>query len=339
MPPKPATPQPATRTPRHVAALTVAAAALAVWPVLAGCGASPSPATQSSGLTPVNVATITITDGSPFFVALRHGYFTQAGLDVRYQTAAQSTAVIPELLAGRINVMGGANYVSTFESQINGTASFKIVAEDGECGTGTGTGTDSVLALPRSGITRPSDLAGKTYIDNDPVVINHLSAVAAKGDKYMAAIPGDLRDPTATLAALTATGLINFTRPACLILALVLHFLDPGKARDVAAAYIATLAPGSHVIISVGRGDDHLGQQITSTYNAATLHNHTPDDIASFFDGLELVPPGLVDARAWQPGWLTPPPLLLRAGQVLAGAGTKTGPRPAATPGDPGVTP
>jgi hypothetical protein len=90
-----------------------------------------------------------------------------------------------------------------------------------------------------------------------------------------------------------------------------------------AAAYLAELTPGSHVIITVGCGEPAIGQQITRTYNAAPVHNHTPADVASFFTGLDLIRPGIADARAWKPGWRTPAPFPERPGQVLAGIGTK----------------
>ena len=50
------------------------------------------------------------------------------------------------------------------------------------------------------------------------------------------------------LSALQATGLIDWDQPACLILAMVLHFLDAGTAREVVAAYRSALAPGSYVV-------------------------------------------------------------------------------------------
>ncbi|HEY2264531.1 MAG TPA: SAM-dependent methyltransferase, partial [Streptosporangiaceae bacterium] len=87
--------------------------------------------------------------------------------------------------------------------------------------------------------------------------------------------------------------------------------------------YVDELAPGSQVIITVGAGDPAIGDQITRAYDAAPLHNHSRDDVASFFTGLELIDPGITDARAWQPGWRTPAPFFDRAGQVLAGVGVK----------------
>ena len=77
------------------------------------------------------------------------------------------------------------------------------------------------------------------------------------------------------------------------------------------------------MIITVGTGDPAIGDQITKAYDAATLHNHTLQDVESFFTGLDLIPPGVCDARAWQPGWATPAPFHDRAGQVLAGIAVK----------------
>ena len=105
---------------------------------------------------------------------------------------------------------------------------------------------------------------------------------------------------------------------------MVLHFLPAVEAGKVTAAYTAALAPGSYVIISLGRGDEKIGQQVTSAYDASALYNHTPDACAGFFTGLDLVKPGLVDARAWQPGWPTPPPFMLRDGHILVGVGQKS---------------
>ena len=134
------------------------------------------------------------------------------------------------------------------------------------------------------------------------------------------------RKPAAVLDAVQATGLIGLDQPACLILAMVLHFMDAATARDLAAAYISGLVPGSHVIITVGCGDPAIGAQITRTYDAASVHNHTPEDVASFFTGLDLISPGIADARAWQAGWSAPAPFAARAGQVLAGIGRKPAP-------------
>ncbi len=173
-------------------------------------------------------------------------------------------------------------------------------------------------------IVRGHDLtAGVVYVDNDPVVINHLLALATSGDDHTDAVAADVVKPAAVLDAVQATGLIDWDKPVCLILAMVLHFLDAATARDVVSAYVSELAPGSHVIITVGCGKPVIGRQITRAYDAAAVFNHTPDEVAGFFTGLDLIKPGIADARAWMPGWRTPAPFGERAGHVLAGIGAK----------------
>ena len=163
-------------------------------------------------------------------------------------------------------------------------------------------------------------------------MISHLRALAASGDDHVAAVAADLGKPTAILDAVRDTGLIGWDEPACLILAMVLHFMDAATARDLAAAYVRELAPGSHVIITVGCGDPAIGAQISRAYDAAPVYNHTPADVASFFTGLDLILPGITDARAWQASWPAPAPFTARAGQVLAGIGRKPAPREARQP-------
>jgi O-methyltransferase involved in polyketide biosynthesis len=172
-------------------------------------------------------------------------------------------------------------------------------------------------------VRRYDNSAPVVYVDNDPVVVNHLWALACSADDHVHAVPADVGQPATVLAGARATGEIDLDEPVCLILAMVLHFYPAPAARDLVAAYVDELAPGSHVIITVGAGDPAIGDQITRTYDAAPIYNHTRDDVAGFFAGLDLVDPGITDARAWQPGWATPAPFFDRAGQVLAGAGVK----------------
>jgi SAM-dependent methyltransferase len=173
-------------------------------------------------------------------------------------------------------------------------------------------------------IVRRQDInAPVLYVDSDPVVISHLRALSCSADPHVHALAADLAGPAAVLAQARETGEIDFEEPVCLITAMVLHFLDAATARDLVKAYVDVLAPGSYVILTVARGEEAIGDQITRVYDAAPLHNHTRDDVLSFFTDLDLVDPGLTDARAWQPGWRTPAPFWDRAGQVLAGVGVK----------------
>lgn len=171
-------------------------------------------------------------------------------------------------------------------------------------------------------VRRYDNTAPVIYVDNDPVVISHLWALACSADPHVHAIPADVTDTATALAGAGATG-IDLDEPVCLIMAMVLHFFDAATARNLVQAYVDELVPGSYVIITVGAGDPAIGDQITRAYDAATVHNHSAEDVASFFAGLTLIDPGITDARAWQPGWRTPAPFWDRAGQVRAGVAVK----------------
>ena len=96
------------------------------------------------------------------------------------------------------------------------------------------------------------------------------------------------------------------------------------KFLDAAArtAFTRAIAPGSYVIISVGTGQDEAAGPFTAAYTAAPLHIHALGEIMSFFDGLELVPPGLAPAHGWQAG-ATAQALTPGQATFLAGVGRK----------------
>jgi S-adenosyl methyltransferase len=132
-------------------------------------------------------------------------------------------------------------------------------------------------------------------------------------------VDGDVREAAAVLGAVAAS--IDPSAPACLLMGFLLHFFAPGDAQDLVATYVAALAPGSYVVLSVGRADGDEAKQGFGTYSAgaAQVYNHSVPDFASFFGPLELVPPGVVDAREWRPGWDQPGRLPPRDGQVIVG--------------------
>jgi len=136
------------------------------------------------------------------------------------------------------------------------------------------------------------------YVDNDPIVISHARSLLAKSPGVIA-VPGDMRDPARILADPGLTDLIDLADPVCVILSGVLHFAHATAARDVAAAFARAIVPGSYLIISVGSGNPAEGANFTSEYTAARIYIHSPEEIQSFFDGLDLVPPGVVPVRLW----------------------------------------
>ena len=162
--------------------------------------------------------------------------------------------------------------------------------------------------------------AAVVYIDTDAVVLAHLRALAAHGNPGVTVVDGDAREIAVILDAIGNA--IDLTQPACLLMGALLHFFRPDAARDLVAGYAAALAPGSYLVLSVGRTDDHDTAQGFGTYSssgAAQAYNHSVAEFTSFFGPLPLVAPGVVDARLWSPGAGQPEPLTPRAGQALVG--------------------
>ena len=145
------------------------------------------------------------------------------------------------------------------------------------------------------------------YVDNDPVVISHLTA-ALYQDETALVVDADVNDPEAVLGEVAA--LIDLSQPVCLLMGALLHFYEPDAARDLVARYAAALAPGSYVVISVctaapGPDADRLVKIYSSGPHSVRINSL--EDVASFFGDLELLPPGVADARTWRPGWETAP--------------------------------
>lgn len=161
------------------------------------------------------------------------------------------------------------------------------------------------------------------YVDNDPVVVSH-SQVLLAGPDGVAAVQADLTGPAGVWEDPAVRAVIDPAERVCVILALVLHFLDADQARRVAAGYASVAAPGSALIISVGRNDDPvMWTKVREQYTAGVLHNHGRDEAFSFFDGLEMVPPGLTLAHAWRGGMAAVPGTPPGPAYVLGGVAVK----------------
>ena len=155
------------------------------------------------------------------------------------------------------------------------------------------------------------------YVDTDPMVLAHARALLA--GPGVAAVAVDLRDPAAVLADPELRTVIDPAEPVCVILGAVLHFLDAHTAREVTAGYARLIAPGSCLVISCAAYDDQaLAKKLAAEYTAGPFVNHTREDVASFFAGLDLIGPGVTEAQTWRP-WLPDPFMRHRDGHVLAG--------------------
>ncbi len=144
------------------------------------------------------------------------------------------------------------------------------------------------------------------YVDNDPLVLAHARALLTSTPEGATAyVHADLRDPDKILAEAADT--LDFTRPIALILSGVLgHVVNIDQARSIVRGLLAGLPSGSYLSLNDGTSviaREEL-EQATQDYNdsgALPYVQRTPAEIASFFDGLELVEPGVVSCPRWRP--------------------------------------
>jgi O-methyltransferase involved in polyketide biosynthesis len=143
------------------------------------------------------------------------------------------------------------------------------------------------------------------YVDNDPLVLVHARARLADGPG-VTIVDGDLRDPQAILGSPALRALIDFDQPICILMASVLHFLTAAEADTAVAAFTTAMTGGSYLIVSAGTStgtDPALIDRLRSTYaGTSVITGRTEQEIAAWFTGLDLLPPGLVDVQTWRPG-------------------------------------
>jgi hypothetical protein len=166
------------------------------------------------------------------------------------------------------------------------------------------------------------------YVDNDPIVHVHANALLT-GSGATSIVLADLRDPEAILAHPKLRRLIDFTQPVALLLVAILHFIkDEENPAGIVAALRDALPPGSLLALSHGTGDFHPpgaeGRAAAGYQNAsAPLVLRTLDQVSVFFEGFELVGPGLVQAPLWRPDGKPPRPKDLAKIGIYAGVGQK----------------
>lgn len=153
-----------------------------------------------------------------------------------------------------------------------------------------------------------SDAARVVYVDHDPVAVAHSRAVLA-GDARSAVVSADLRKPSGILDSPEVGELLDLDRPVALLLVAVLHFLeDADEPAAAVAELLDALAPGSLLVLTHA---SYEGIPLTQGQAGGTvgvyrdirspLVMRSREEIARFFDGTELVEPGLVSMPRWRP--------------------------------------
>jgi S-adenosyl methyltransferase len=145
------------------------------------------------------------------------------------------------------------------------------------------------------------------YVDIAPDTVIHANAILT-GNPDAEMIQGDLREPAQILAHPSVRRLIDFSQPAGLVIGSVLHFLaDSEEPWRCVADLGEPLAPGSYLIISHSSDQDKPDdrpEDMERGYQQASGTSgimRSRAEIASFFEGFELVDPGLVFTPLWRP--------------------------------------
>ena len=145
------------------------------------------------------------------------------------------------------------------------------------------------------------------YVDYDPIVLAHaralLSSHEAGATEY---IDADLRDTSTILN--TAAQLLDFTKPVAVTLLMILHVIpDSDDPHALVAKLMDALPPGSFLAVS-HLGAELLGQEAKEGFDDVVRRQaqqqyigRSREQMARFFDGLDLVEPGLVRVEEWRP--------------------------------------
>jgi S-adenosyl methyltransferase len=162
------------------------------------------------------------------------------------------------------------------------------------------------------------------YVDNDPLVLVHARALLTSTPQGACDyIDADLRDTGKILSQAART--LDFSRPiALMMLGIVGQVSDSDHPESVIKQLLDAMPSGSYLALSDGTNTSETFTEAVRHYNensANTYHPRSPEQLTSFFDGLELVEPGVVELNRWRPE-ATPFP---DAGEVpgMCGVGRK----------------
>lgn len=182
---------------------------------------------------------------------------------------------------------------------------------------GTGIPTSPNVHEVARGVHEDARIA---YVDIDPVVVVHNQALLAV-DPGVITIQGDVRKPQEIIEHPELRSFIDFSEPIGILFLAVLHLVtDEEDPADIIAQFRESVVPGSNVaIVQFAADSDPDGIE---TFNK--IYENSPikvtfrprEQIEGFFDGFELLPPGVVNVEDWRPEMEAPRTSLKIAGGV-----------------------
>ena len=145
------------------------------------------------------------------------------------------------------------------------------------------------------------------YVDNDPLVLSHARALlASRPEGVTAYLDADLRDTDQMLEQAADT--LDFTQPVAIMLLAILHYIpDLDEAQRIVARLVSAVPSGSFMAISHAASDispEQMAEMIRRLNEHMAEGNHvgrTREVVAQFFDGLDVLEPGVVKVTEWRP--------------------------------------
>ncbi len=145
------------------------------------------------------------------------------------------------------------------------------------------------------------------YADNDPIVLAHARALLTSSREGRTAyLDADLRDPEAILASPAVRDTLDLGEPVGLMLVAILHFIaDEEDPYGIVSRLLAACPEGSYLILTHGSTDfsGEAGKALVRAYraNGVGLYPRPRAEVLPFFDGLDLLDPGLQLVTDWRP--------------------------------------
>ncbi|MCO1659139.1 SAM-dependent methyltransferase [Pseudonocardia sp. S2-4] len=142
------------------------------------------------------------------------------------------------------------------------------------------------------------------YVDRDPMVLTHARTLGTD-EATTAALSADVRDTAAVFDHPLTRGFIDFDRPFAVLASGILHHMKDPAAAAAAGTIVDRLTPGSYLLVGHFVDDGASGgpriEAAIKNMGLGTYRYRTWEELRRFFDGLELVEPGLVYGNAWRP--------------------------------------
>jgi O-methyltransferase involved in polyketide biosynthesis len=144
------------------------------------------------------------------------------------------------------------------------------------------------------------------YCDYDPLVVAHTRALLSGVDNTWI-IERDVRDPDGILGDPVVRAAIDFGEPLAILVTMLLHWVpDRDRPGEIVARLAGAAAPGSYLVLTHGTAEWHPPEQIRQArrvYDDAReeVTYRTVREVAGWFEGMDLLPPGLVPVAAWRP--------------------------------------